>query len=66
MKLVITITADNDAFEGDELGPETARILHDLAIRVSRLDRNTLWRTTPLTIRDVNGNTAGQLAIEDD
>jgi hypothetical protein len=61
-KLNITIELDNDAFQ-PEPGPEVARILEDLADTF----RDTLVIAPrgpePLSIRDINGNTCGEVTL---
>lgn len=47
----------NAAFEGDNAGPEIARILRDLAASVLAADLSVDagWK-----LRDINGNTVGE------
>lgn len=61
----LTIELDNSAFDGDDCGPELARILRDMADKVEDLPRRELgdYGSPP---RDVNGNRVGQAWFEMD
>jgi hypothetical protein len=56
----LTIFTDNAAFEGDLCGEELARILFELATRVTPAGSLTKdeW-----TLRDVNGNVVGRATL---
>ena len=54
----INILTVNDAFEGDYLNYELARILRDLANKVE--DNNI-----PYYLHDINGNRVGIVEVED-
>ena len=58
-ELEITINLENAAFE--EPGPELARILHQLADTLADFSRERDSHDFPLNIRDVNGNTIGEV-----
>ena len=60
MKVLITITVDNAAF--DHSG-EVSRILRELADRYQYAPDRDL---TPRVLRDVNGNAVGHLVMGDD
>ena len=64
MRITITIETDNAAFEGDELGPETARILADVARKLEATPRR-LFQSEAVKLRDINGNTVGMVRIEE-
>lgn len=63
-RILITIDTENSAFEGDNVGSESARILRELASKietsnlVSTFDRS-LW------LKDVNGNRLGKMEVTD-
>jgi hypothetical protein len=59
MKLRVTITMDNAAFE-DAPGYELARILRELA---GKLDGYGAAKDTTIRLMDANGNTVGQAVI---
>lgn len=62
---VLRIDLGNDAFGGDDLGPELARILRDLAGRLEDQSRVYLaGNGKRSSVRDINGNAAGNLCIE--
>lgn len=50
MTITLTLSCDNAAFEGSDLGPEVERILTEAARR--------------LRLRDVNGNTVGHVEVK--
>lgn len=54
----INILTVNDAFEGDSLNYELARILRDLANKVE--DNNI-----PYYLNDINGNRVGVIEVEE-
>ena len=54
----INILTVNDAFEGDNLNYELARILRDLANKVE--DNNI-----PYYLNDINGNRVGVIEVEE-
>ena len=56
MKITIKIDTKNDAFQGGNNGGETARILRELADRISN---EQLSRHSNRNLRDVNGNVVG-------
>jgi hypothetical protein len=57
MKLTVNIDTDNAAFEGDNLGPELARILHRVATAVKDLESEPA--EFELHLRDINGYRVG-------
>ena len=59
MKLKLTITCDNAAFE-DNAGGQCASILNDLAALIT--DRDLLPGET-FTLRDFNGNRVGEAKV---
>jgi len=62
MKLKITIDTDNAAFEGDNLGPELARLLRYAADGAEALeDQPAEWK---LPLRDLNGNYVGTAVLK--
>jgi len=65
MKLQITITCDNDAFSGDNLGFEIARILTNYANSIKGVSQEAdypeRYLLTPEKLRDINGNTVGSI-----
>lgn len=63
--LIIEINADNDVFDGDQIGKELGRILTTLVPRLN-LDRATFGATTEFRLRDLNGNTVGTATINID
>ena len=58
--LNIHIDLDNDAFSGDDCGPEIARILRALAKQIENVSRSDLEGHAP-TPRDINGNKVGSV-----
>ena len=56
----ITIDSENAAFTGDNAGPELARILRNIAERVS----TDLPDDATMKIYDVNGNAVGRVTVE--
>jgi hypothetical protein len=63
MTLHLTISSANAAFEGEELGPEVARICRDLADKLEGLDDLS---GVDLSVRDVNGNRVGTCRTVED
>ena len=63
MKLQITITCDNDAFSGDNLGVEIGRILTNYANSIQGISHNHPERylLSPDRLRDINGNIVGNI-----
>ena len=64
----LNIDMDNAAFDGDNIGPELARILRKLASKVE-VDRASLSELAELmssVVHDVNGNNVGDVYIEVD
>ena len=61
-KLTLTLELGNSAFE-PEAGPEVARILRYLADTFEDTLVVSPRGPEPLSIRDVNGNTVGQVTI---
>lgn len=57
----LTIDTDNAAFEGENKGLETARILRVVADRLERRDGDFGYFQT---LRDVNGNDVGRAAFK--
>lgn len=64
-RLDIHIELDNAAFDGDDCGPEVARILVELARHIKRVSRDDLEGHEP-TPRDINGNCVGTVSFEID
>lgn len=62
-KFIITIITDNDAFGDDDFreAEEVSRILKDLA---GKLHMNPAIVYNNPTLRDINGNTVGQVIKE--
>jgi len=63
MKLQITINCDNDAFAGDDLGFEIARILTNYANSIKGIshDHPERYLLSPDRLRDINGNVVGNI-----
>jgi len=59
MRVTITIDCDNEAF-GDEPAVEVARILQRYTARLREA-----YRLEDCRLRDVNGNTVGQVEISE-
>lgn len=59
------IELDNDAFAGDECGPEIARILGVLTARIVHMSRRDM-EDHNLIPRDYNGNCVGTVDFEID
>ena len=57
MKLNLSIDTTNAAFDGDDRGPELARILRELADRLEDGRFGPMDTAAPL--RDINGNRVG-------
>lgn len=63
----LRIDLDNAAFEGEDLGPELARVLRDLAERIGAQNRTYLaGNGNRIRARDINGNTLGFLNLDID
>jgi hypothetical protein len=64
MKVKISIDIENAAFVG-EAGTEVARILRELA---SKIAENAPYphEWEDFRVRDINGNTVGELLIDDE
>ncbi|GAC1533599.1 MAG: hypothetical protein NVS3B1_27970 [Marmoricola sp.] len=62
MKFILTISTDNDAFEGESLGLEIERILREAAVPIGR---GEFTRGEPLRLRDSNGNRVGYCMLEE-
>lgn len=60
MKLKVTITMDTAAFDEENSGPETARILRDLA---DECDGRRISAGIVRRLRDVNGNEVGEARV---
>ena len=56
--ITITINTENAAFEGENYGPEVARILRELA---NILTADLLPNYAPLPLYDSNGNRVGKV-----
>jgi hypothetical protein len=63
MRFVINVRVDNAAFEGDEREHELARILSELAERLSKMP---LTVDMPIRLSDINGNRVGYAILEED
>lgn len=64
-KVTIQIDLDNDAFRGDDCGPELARVLETIAHQVKYVNRQDLEGHQPMP-RDTNGNCCGFVSFEID
>lgn len=63
-ELKIVLSTDNAAFEGENLGPEIARILKSYAHAIKEVqDPETTWELES-KLRDINGNTVGSVRYE--
>jgi len=61
-KLTLVLSTDNAAFEGENLGPEIARILKSYAHAIREVkDPETQWQLEG-RLRDINGNTVGSVS----
>ena len=66
MNLLIKINTDNDAFADENLGSEVSRILKNYATAIeSVIDPDTSWELET-KLRDINGNTVGQVKFTTD
>lgn len=64
---ILSLKLDNAAFEGEDLGPELARVLRDLAERIGAQSRTYLaGNGNRIRARDINGNTLGFLNLDID
>lgn len=64
--LNISINTDNAAFENENLGSEISRILKSYANAIeSVIDPDTSWELET-RLRDINGNTVGQVKLTTD
>jgi len=64
--LKISINTDNAAFEDENLGSEISRILKSYANAIeSVIDPDTSWELET-RLRDINGNTVGQVKLTTD
>ncbi len=64
--LNISINTDNSAFESENLGSEISRILKSYANAIeSVIDPDTSWELET-RLRDINGNTVGQVKLTTD
>ena len=64
--LKISINTDNTAFESENLGSEISRILKSYANAIeSVIDPDTSWELET-RLRDINGNTVGQVKLTTD
>ena len=64
--LKISINTDNAAFESENLGSEISRILKSYANAIeSVIDPDTSWELET-KLRDINGNTVGQVKLTTD
>ena len=57
----LTITMDNAAFEGENCGPELARILREAAGEAENL--TYIGKRATMVLRDINGNRVGCLTV---
>lgn len=65
-RAALTVRLDNDAFSGNDLGPELARVLRDLADRLEEQSRAYLAGNGARNrAKDTNGNTVGFLVLTD-
>ena len=58
-KLTLVLSTDNAAFEGENLGPEIARILKSYANSIQELEDPEELESR---LRDINGNTVGSVS----
>ena len=66
MNLTIKINTDNDSFADENLGSEVSRILKNYATAIeSVIDPDTSWELET-KLRDINGNTVGQVKFTTD
>jgi len=64
--LNISINTDNSAFADENLGSEISRILKSYANAIeSVIDPDTSWELET-RLRDINGNTVGQVKLTTD
>ena len=64
--LNISINTDNAAFKSENLGSEISRILKSYANAIeSVIDPDTSWELET-RLRDINGNTVGQVKLTTD
>ena len=64
--LNISINTNNAAFESENLGSEISRILKSYANAIeSVIDPDTSWELET-RLRDINGNTVGQVKLTTD
>ena len=64
--LKISINTDNSAFADENLGSEISRILKSYANAIeSVIDPDTSWELET-RLRDINGNTVGQVKLTTD
>lgn len=63
MQITITINTDNAAFSGEDGPGEVARILDRIKGLIQVRD---YLEPDTLTLRDINGNTCGEVRIEED
>ena len=64
--LNISINTDNAAFESENLGSEISRILKSYANAIeSVIDPDTSWELET-RLKDINGNTVGQVKLTTD
>ena len=64
--LNISINTDNAVFESENLGSEISRILKSYANAIeSVIDPDTSWELET-RLRDINGNTVGQVKLTTD
>ena len=64
--LKISINTDNAAFKSENLGSEISRILKSYANAIeSVIDPDTSWELET-RLRDINGNTVGQVKLTTD
>mgnify|MGYP003142098948 FL=1 len=64
--LKISINTDNSAFADENLGSEISRILKSYANAIeSIIDPDTSWELET-RLRDINGNTVGQVKLTTD
>ena len=58
-KLTLVLSTDNASFEGENLGPEIARILKSYANSIQELEDPEELESR---LRDINGNTVGSVS----
>ena len=61
-KLTLVLSTDNAAFEGENLGPEIARILKSYANAIKEVKEPESQWELESKLRDINGNAVGSVS----